>query len=164
MYLKYYSTDGILPIRNSIWASWEFRCFSTFFTSFSFLFRACSSSFSFLFEEIARHSLTLITPPFWATFPLRLARFACEEVASWKAFRCYSVNSNLWVVAIDPRINLWICSGSIFSPDFNLTYALCNFSSYFTTEMGPLGIRWWKNRGERDEIQYSAAYRWACFS
>lgn len=41
----------LLPIRNSIWASWDCTCFSARFFSLSCIFQACPCSFCFLFEK-----------------------------------------------------------------------------------------------------------------
>ncbi len=104
-----------------------------------------------------------MTPLFLFTFLLKLARFAHAEFAFWKAFRSRTCDSNMWVVAIDSQINLWIFSWSIFSPSFNLAIAFGNFLLYFTTEVGHLGVSWWRSRGGENRIRYSAARRYICF-
>lgn len=99
--------------------------------------------------------------PFWATFPLSLIRFTHAKVTSWKAFGFYTVNSYVWAVS---QINLWTCSGSIFSFGFHLAYVLCNFSLYFKTEVDLLGIYWRKDKGVGIGVWYSVAFCSVCFS
>ncbi len=138
-----------------------------------FLNLLLSSLFSFpslfllFFFSIWKNCLTLTNfhyPLFWATLSLRLARYSIVEVTAWKAFNSWAVNSNMWIVTIDLWIKFWICSGSIFSPGFQLAYGFYNFSPYFTTEISFLGILLMGNKKRRYGIQDSVSCRWPRFS
>ena len=104
-----------------------------------------------------------MVPFFWATCPPKLAHFAEAVVASYITFKSLAVNFNVWVEAINLRINGCICSKSIFSSGFSLAYALCNFCLYLTIEAGPWGVRWCNGRGGGERVRRVISALWTCF-